>query len=292
MKRKIVISAAILFVVGSLCLAYAYFVEPRRLVVREYDLKIKNWNPALNGFRIVAISDIHGGSNGVNEERIREIVARANEQQPDIIVLLGDYVSQSGGHQNLRMPVSTIAANLRGFNAKHGTYAVMGNHDGWYNESAIRRELTSAGISVLENHVVSIEKNGAKLRIFGIEDHLNFRGVQEMTSKWQKILAPSETEGGVIVLEHSPDVLPILTSGYTVSPQLRLVLAGHTHGGQVCFPVIGCPIIPSSYGQRYAYGHIREQNLDMFVTTGIGTSILPIRFGVPPEISVLNIQAE
>jgi predicted MPP superfamily phosphohydrolase len=73
---------------------------------------------------------------------------------------------------------------------------------------------------------------------------------------------------------------------------VRLILAGHTHGGQVCLPIIGCPVIPSSYGQKYAYGHVRENNVDMFITTGIGTSILPVRFNVPPEIAVLKIYAE
>ena len=93
-------------------------------------------------------------------------------------------------------------------------------------------------------------------------------------------------------MEHSPDILPIITGEMSISKDLKLILAGHTHGGQVWLPLIGSPVIPSSYGQKYAFGHIKENDVDMFVTTGIGTSILPFRFLVPPEIAVLTIYAE
>ena len=98
--------------------------------------------------------------------------------------------------------------------------------------------------------------------------------------------------GDLIVLEHSPDVFPWITQEYPISKDLKLFLAAHTHGGQVWFPVLGSLVVPSSYGQKYAYGHIKENDVDMFVTTGIGTSILPIRFLVPPEIAVLTIESE
>jgi uncharacterized protein len=292
MKRKLLIAAPVLLAIALLCLGYSYYVEPRRLVVNHYDLKVKNWNPALNGFKIAAISDVHGGSNGVTEARLRELVARANEQDADIIVLLGDFVSQNRGHETLRMPVSTIAANLKGFDAKFGTYAVLGNHDVWWNTGEVARELSAAGIVVLENEVVTIEKNGARLRIFGLEDHIKFGNWKEMSDKWRNILAPTEDAGDVLLLEHSPDVLPLVTGDLSVSPRLRLILAGHTHGGQIWLPVIGSPIVPSSYGQRYAFGHIRQNEVDMFVTTGVGTSILPFRFLVPPEIAVVTVYAE
>ena len=93
----------------------------------------------------------------------------------------------------------------------------------------------------------------------------------------------------MLVLEHSPDVAEIIADGVGISRDLRLMIAGHTHGGQMWLPVLGRPIVPSSYGQKFAAGHIRDRGLDIFVTTGIGTSILPFRFMVPPEIAVLTI---
>jgi predicted MPP superfamily phosphohydrolase len=94
------------------------------------------------------------------------------------------------------------------------------------------------------------------------------------------------------VLEHSPDVVPAITGKILVSNDLKLYLAGHTHGGQVWFPILGTPIVPSFHGQKYSYGHARDADLDIFVTSGIGTSILPIRFMMPPEIAVLTVNAE
>ena len=96
----------------------------------------------------------------------------------------------------------------------------------------------------------------------------------------------------VIVLEHSPDILTVVAGEYSISPDLRLILAAHTHGGQVWLPVLGRLIIPSGFGQKYAYGHIFDKGVDMFVTSGIGTSVLPLRFMVPPEIAVLTIRRE
>src|SRR5687768_1153487 len=118
-KRTVFISVASLAILGLGFLAYSYFIEPHRLVINTAELKISKWDPAFDGLKIVAISDIHGGSNGVDEAKIRRLVEAANIQDPDLIVLLGDYVSQTGprgpdGKRALRMPVETIAAGLQG----------------------------------------------------------------------------------------------------------------------------------------------------------------------------------
>jgi len=282
--------AALLFVS---CVFYAYYIEPRRLVVRHYEIKIKGWNPQLDGLKIAVMGDIHAGSNYVTQERLREIVEKTNAEKPDLIVILGDFLSPSEKEfQVFEMSVPTIAENLKGFQANLGVYAVFGNWDFWAEQN-LRTEFEKIGIRFLENEVVTLEKNGQKFRIFGLEDHTKFGNWGVKTKKWKQILAPTESDGDIIVLEHSPDVLPIITNErLLISEKLRLILAAHTHGGQGWFPVIGAPFVPSSYGQKYAYGHIRENGVDMFVTTGIGTSILPFRFLVPPEISILEIRSE
>ena len=125
-----------------------------------------------------------------------------------------------------------------------------------------------------------------------MKDHIKISNWRQFSDEVKQVIESEEQSGDIIVLEHSPDVLPMITGDLLVSNDLKIMLAGHTHGGQVWLPVIGSPVVPSSYGQKYSSGHIKENDLDLFVTTGIGESILPFRFLVPPEIAVLTINAE
>lgn len=182
--------------------------------------------------------------------------------------------------------------NLRGLTAPYGVLAVLGNHDGWYGDDVVRQELEGVGYKVLENQVLTIDRGGQKLRILGLEDHLKVKNWQWLSAKAKRALDEAGGTGDVVVLEHSPDILPMITGDLSISPDLKLILAAHTHGGQIWLPVLGSPVVPSSYGQKYAFGHIRDADVDMYVTTGVGTSILPFRFLVPPEIALVTIRRE
>lgn len=277
--KRVLPAIGIIVILVAALFGYAYFIEPRRLVIHEETLKIPNWSANLNGFKVVAISDIHGGSNHVTEEKLQKIVEQANAQNPDLIVLLGDYVSQMRGQKNaLKMPMETIAENLKGLQAKYGVYAVIGNHDWWYEDKKVRSELERAGIKVLENEVAQFKVGDETVWIWGIEDLWKNRKVP--TSAFENIT----DKRNIIAITHNPDSL--LRSPNEIS----LMLAGHSHGGQVNFPFYGAKAWVND--PRFMAGEAVVDGKHIFVTTGIGTSIVGFRFRVPPEIAVLTLQSQ
>ncbi len=231
---------------------------------------------AFSGVRVALLSDLHVGGIHITEDRLRNVVARTNAENPDLILLGGDYIK----HTSLGaiVPPEGYAPILGQLRAPAGVYAVLGNHDWWWNGKRVRKALESAGIRVLENESAPVVVRGQTFWLAGIPD--------EMTQDPEPAEALSGVPAGapIIALTHSPDVFP------RVPKRVTLTLAGHTHGGQVRLPLLGAPVVPSRYGQRYAQGLSVEDGHALFVTTGIGTSILPVRFGVPPEIVILTLR--
>jgi predicted MPP superfamily phosphohydrolase len=294
-KNVLRITAGVILL-GLLALAYSYFIEPRRLVANEETIAIKSFDKTFDGLKIVAIGDIHGGSNGADAEKIRRVVELSNAQEPDVVVLLGDYVSHGrvmglGSTSPIGMPMNEVADNLSGLTAKYGVFAVLGNHDGFYGDDLVTKELERVGYKVLRNQIATIEKDGHTLRLLGLNDHLKLNSWFTFDADVRKVVKDDGHSGDIIVLEHSPDILYILNYYKTLGDDFKLMLAAHTHGGQVWLPILGRPIVPNSYGQKYAAGHVFDGGKDMYVTTGVGTSILPFRFMVPPEIAVLTVRS-
>ncbi len=276
-KRLRVSLGAIIFLLGVLVF-WAFLIEPNRLVVGQQTIQIDNWPQPLNGLRIAVLADIHAGAPFIDQRKLRLIVQRTNELHPDLIVILGDYMTGNGWVRRTMEP-EAFGPILKDLNAPLGVYSVLGNHDWWYNGRKVRTALEQNGIKVLENEVAQLNARGTSLWLVGLADlWTRAQNVEETINKVPEGVA-------VIALTHNPDIFP------QVPQRVPLLLAGHTHGGQVRLPWIGSVVHSSRVGERYEVGHVFENSHHLFVTTGIGTSILPVRFGVPPEIVLLTVNA-
>jgi uncharacterized protein len=272
--------AKIILFASLCCLAFlalwAFVIEPSRLVLRESRITLPSWPANFKGLRIAVISDLHAGSPHITLDKIHQIVEATNAAQPDLILLPGDFVIGGVPGGNFMGP-EVFAPALKSLSARFGVFATLGNHDWWYNGQRVKKSLENAGLTVLENDAAMIERDGAAIWVVGIGD--KWEGKPDIASAMSKVGAGAP----VIAFTHNPDIFP------SIPARVALTIAGHTHGGQVALPVLGRPIVPSDFGERYAAGHIVEGSKHLFVTTGVGTSILPVRFRVPPEISLLTI---
>jgi predicted MPP superfamily phosphohydrolase len=276
LKRLLLGLVAVLILVGAL-LGWGFLIEPDMLVVARHELALPRWPADYPPLKVALIGDLHAGAPFITLARVDEIVARTNTTQPDLVVLLGDYVIQHvpGGRP---IPIEPVAAALGRLHARLGTIAVLGNHDWWGDGARIRRAFEANGITVLENRAVRRVLDGHDVWIAGLADAITRR------ASFAEALAPIEGEP-TIVLSHSPAPFADMPPGPVI------MLAAHTHGGQVRLPLIGSFVTARRVPHRWMFGHVVEGGRDMFVTTGIGTSILPVRFLTPPVIDVLEIRS-
>jgi predicted MPP superfamily phosphohydrolase len=255
----------------------AFWLEPASLVVTEERILLP-WT-ARGSVRIAVLTDLHVGSPFNGPAKLHDVVERTNTARPDVICILGDLVIQGviGGRF---VPPEQIAGELKALRAPAGVFAVLGNHDGWLDHDRVKRALEQNGIRVVEESAVATQTPAGRVWIAGISDL--WTGPHDVRAALDAV----KDGAPVILLTHNPDVFP------DVPPRVALTLAGHTHGGQVRLPFVGRPIVPSQFGQRYAAGPVIENGRHLFVATGVGTSILPLRFRVPPAVTVLTVTAE
>jgi predicted MPP superfamily phosphohydrolase len=250
--------------------------EPARLKLRRLDVPLERWPQGLDGLRVAVVSDLHTGAPHVGERKLRRVVEKVNAAGPDLIALVGDYADPNvflGG------PVAPerVAELLAELDAPLGLFAVLGNHDWQHYGERVPRALRAAGIEVLENDAVAVERRGEVLWVAGLAD------LRERRPDVTVALAMVPDGQALIALTHDPDMFPQLRDRADVT------LAGHTHGGQIGLPLVRRLTAPSRHG--YTGGEVREGSGYMYVSRGVGTAGLPIRFAAPPEIALLTLRS-
>jgi len=266
----------ILLVLGVLALLFAAFLgwcfreatsDP---VIRRADVSMPGLDKPL---RIALLSDIHVGTAAMGPKRLSRIVAQVNALKPDLVVIAGDFIfgHDPRGASKLGPAMVEPLSRLR---APLGVAAVLGNHDYWTGAQAVRQQLAQAGVMVLENRAAL----RGPIALGGVSDDFSGHANVDATMRAARLLARP-----IVLVTHSPDIAPALPA------DAHLLLAGHTHCGQVLF--FGQNIAPavSRYGRRYRCGLVREGTRTVVVTAGLGTSGVPFRLGAKPDIWLLTL---
>lgn len=263
----------ILFILAGLfCILFLYaaLVEPYMLKVTHYTLK----NDKLSGIKIVFASDFHFGTNCLEKYRLQKILRKIKKQNADLVLLGGDYVK--GHTKTSAIPKEKLVSFLQ--EMPRPVYAILGNHDSYYGKDDVLQIFKEASVPILDNENRQIMLRNKKIIIAGLADYYTD------TPNLQKAL--DKTEGAVILLTHTPDTLA--QNENDVKPEI--ILAGHTHGGQVILPMIGAILVPLDNNKKYRYGLFQENSTPVVVSSGLGTSLLPIRFNNLPEIVVIEFE--
>lgn len=260
---------------------WAFLIEPEILVVRRVTIESPAWRgPPL---RIGVLADTHVGAPHVDDRRVVRVAARMTREDPDVIVLVGDYVGGqlAAGARSAddKAEIARGVAALSGAQARFGRFAVLGNHDWWYDGREIEAQLWKAKTPVLENYAQRIDRPEGAFWIAGLAD---FASLRAQPSAHDALAAVPAGEP-VIVLTHWPDAFPQVPRG------VALTIAAHSHCGQVDLPFIGRPITPSPGAARWPCGRYDVDGKILYVTGGLGVSILPVRFRAPPEIVIVTL---
>jgi uncharacterized protein len=269
----------ILIFIGFLFLVFLFdiFILERYFVrFKEYEIYSNKIDKSFDGYKIAIVSDLHYGFL-TPMFWVKWVFSRINEYQPNLIVGIGDYVKK----RNVDTELLEIWTELLSLQAIDGTYFINGNHDHWANHDLSLQLLENSQKSV-RNRFVTIDKGSAKILVAGIGDYW------EDPTEIDQALKDSSHKYFRIVLAHNPD-----SSNQTHNETVDLFISGHTHGGQVRIPILErSPILPvkdKNFDQGFKKNRFGE---DVFISPGLGWSILPIRFFCPAEVSILILKSK
>jgi predicted MPP superfamily phosphohydrolase len=270
------IDLALLAVGGA---GYSALIEPGWLRVETVPLKLRRLSQALSGIRIALISDIHMGG-WMTAERLQHVADVVLEQRPDILLITGDFVTGHGFTESKQQALKNMADVLTPLASTIPSFAVLGNHDYWSSEQAVREMLSACGITDLTNTVFPWTREGENLYLCGVDD------VWAGEARLDDVAAQLEDESAAILLVHEPDYAD--TSAAT--GRFDLQVSGHSHGGQVVIPFLGPPILPH-LGRKYPAGLYKVGNMYQYTNRGVGMLSPPVRFNCRPEITLFILES-
>lgn len=255
--------------------AWTRFAKARPIAWKTVTLAPPGWDERAENLRIAVLADLHVGSHTDDPDRLVKIVATVNQRRPDLILLLGDYVNMQpfGGG---RVPPSVIAAILEGLDAPFGVFAVLGNHDCDYGRERVAGALSAAGICVLEDRSRRIITRTGDFAIHGV-------AAGGGASRLDVLLGEADPDMPALIMAHDPAVFAHVPRGP------YLTLAGHTHGGQIRLPRVGPVTNASKAPLAWTSGHVVDRDRHLYVSNGIGTSLVPLRLGCPPEVNFIHL---
>ncbi|HUT62066.1 MAG TPA: metallophosphoesterase [Phycisphaerae bacterium] len=250
----------------------ALLIEPGWIKVTRPAVRIPSLPSAWDGATVAVLTDFHRGRL-IGIEHIREAVELANEARPDVIALLGDYVSRADA---ITEEYGKLLGKLQ---APLGVFGVLGNHDYWTDAGAVESMLAGAGVRLLTNRSAILRRDGAPLCLAGVDDL--WTGKPDVASA----LAATDPAVPRILLCHNPDYAEQIPP----APRVDVMLCGHTHGGQVKIPFGGRPRLPIQHA-KYAAGWARGPHCPVYTSVGLGMVGIPVRFNCRPELAVLSLR--
>lgn len=274
MNRRMFLKSAAAAAIPATPIAAASYgmYEAGSVRIERPVLRLPRLPEAFDGLRVAFLTDIHHGPY-ISLDYVTSLVRTTLALSPDLVLLGGDYSSQEAKYIG---PCFEVLGSLK---APLGVYGVLGNHDYIDGLSQSEAGFHRAGIMELTNAGVWLERGTSRLRLAGVDDL--WYGRPNLGSA----LGEARPSDACLLVSHNPDFAEVLRD-----PRVGLVLSGHTHGGQICIPGFGAPMMPSRYGQKYARGLVQAPATQVYVSRGLGTATPHIRLNCPPELTLLTLK--